>query len=1210
MTDAAAQPAPFAYLHVRTSYGPGGGPGTPAGYARAARAAGYSALACADYGSVAAWPEWAQACAQAGLRPLFGCAFDLVLDDAPGAPAWPLLALAATATGLRHLVLLHNRLERLPDGACRLPLATLPDFAAGLWLILLPAGDRGAAPLVALPRRAAVAAAERLTAALPRPEQLLCGLPPAAGEQAIFADLAAAAGLAPVALPTVRYAAPEQAGAHQLVRVLWDPSEPARAALRATVDGLAEAETVPLPGAPAAAVDLHAILSPDEIAAQYHAFPDAVARAGALAASCHVALPDLAAPTPAGETLAAVVAEAAAAAGQSIDAAVGAEQAALARLGLAADLLAARRVAEGARRLGLLCGATGGVAAEGRLAALLGLAPPPPFGAPPSWLDAPDPRPALAPRLTVAATRRAALLAALDAEHAGPVSAARELVPAGGRQAQGPAGAVAALGRALDLPPRVVAALTRALVIGRSGERALRWRSAAPPDWAPATTATLLDWVMAVEALPGPPLADAEAVLVLPAAHWLPLLPAVAAPGEAAGRVAAWPAADCVALGAGLLRVAGDPALDGLQRAVDLAGGPPPPVPADALRLVLTSGALAGLPLPEPPSVEPEESWGPDVLAALAAALIPDDPADLAGWAAIGALLYGPAGPHRRLDRYVRRHVGAEPVSYRSAALASAVRLTYGEVLYREQLATLRLQLAADPDADPRTREGVARAGGELVAYAEALAAGERLHLALALKAARPAPFLAAALEQAVLDGADATARALALEVQQRGLIILPPDVQRGDAGFTLEDGAIRWGLAWTRAAQARLARLVAARARRPDGRFATFADLCEAAAEAGVAAGDLAALIRAGACDSLGARAALLADVPGALAAAARRVAARRPAAPPQQTSLFDLAAPAAAAAELPTDAEAPPAEDAEAVTAPATPEPRTAPRTWELLLTGHAFTAGPAAAAMRDADPNRGDRRVARLTLAGITDAQVGQTVSLAVALHSLRDVPDGGSGGEVLATAVAEDGAGRLPVVLFPPVYTRYKPLLPAEDPVILVARVQRAEAWEGAGAALVLIAEQVLPYQVQRAEAELDLTVRKRRASTAPAERASKPVADPRQYSTNGQPYFTAPRAAEPAAEAPAATPPSASPPSQVVLTLAPLLDDAADDARMLRLREIMKQYPGETAVLLYFPDDPTVGGPAYMPLKRKVAATPEFCAAVGTLLGPGSYELRS
>src|SRR5438552_898065 len=92
---------PFVYLHVRTPYGPNGGPGTAEAYARRAAALGYAALGCADAGTPAAWAAWAAAAQTAGIRPLFGLELRVA---AAGATPVPLLLLARDAAGLRNLV--------------------------------------------------------------------------------------------------------------------------------------------------------------------------------------------------------------------------------------------------------------------------------------------------------------------------------------------------------------------------------------------------------------------------------------------------------------------------------------------------------------------------------------------------------------------------------------------------------------------------------------------------------------------------------------------------------------------------------------------------------------------------------------------------------------------------------------------------------------------------------------------------------------------------------------------------------------------------------------------------------------------------------------------------------------------------------------------------------------------------------------------------
>ncbi|HEX6606301.1 MAG TPA: hypothetical protein VF276_05225, partial [Chloroflexia bacterium] len=168
-----------------------------------------------------------------------------------------------------------------------------------------------------------------------------------------------------------------------------------------------------------------------------------------------------------------------------------------------------------------------------------------------------------------------------------------------------------------------------------------------------------------------------------------------------------------------------------------------------------------------------------------------------------------------------------------------------------------------------------------------------------------------------------------------------------------------------------------------------------------------------------------------------------------------------------------------------------------------------------------------------------------------------------------------------------------------------------AWEGRGAGIVLIGEQLLPYQIERETQELDVTPIKRRSAPAAegAAKPRKPAPDPLQYSAGGQRYFQAPRPATPAGngvDVPAA---ETDAPRQIVITLNPLGSEQEDEERMRRLKAILLRHPGSTGVMLYFPDDPLVGMPTHMPLKRTVDASGAFCDEVTALLGAGCYEFR-
>ena len=76
----------------------------------------------------------------------------------------------------------------------------------------------------------------------------------------------------------------------------------------------------------------------------------------------------------------------------------------------------------------------------------------------------------------------------------------------------------------------------------------------------------------------------------------------------------------------------------------------------------------------------------------------------------------------------------------------------------------------------------------------------------------------------------------------------------------------------------------------------------------------------------------------------------------------------------------------------------------------------------------------------------------------------------------------------------------------------------------------------------------------------------------------------------------------------MITLNPLGSEQEDEDRMRRLREILLRHPGPTSVMLFFPDDPLVGMPTHMPLKRTVDASDALCAEVDALLGAGCYTV--
>ena len=119
------------------------------------------------------------------------------------------------------------------------------------------------------------------------------------------------------------------------------------------------------------------------------------------------------------------------------------------------------------------------------------------------------------------------------------------------------------------------------------------------------------------------------------------------------------------------------------------------------------------------------------------------------------------------------------------------------------------------------------------------------------LKAHYPAEFLAATLTSEVSDSARIVT--LIEECRRLGIAILPPDVNRSEWRFTIEDGAIRFGLGAVRnVGQGVVEGLVAARAEA--GAFTDLLDLARRLDARGMNRRVLESLVAAGACDALGA--------------------------------------------------------------------------------------------------------------------------------------------------------------------------------------------------------------------------------------------------------------------------------------------------------------------------------------------------------------------
>lgn len=292
----------------------------------------------------------------------------------------------------------------------------------------------------------------------------------------------------------------------------------------------------------------------------------------------------------------------------------------------------------------------------------------------------------------------------------------------------------------------------------------------------------------------------------------------------------------------------------------------------------------------------------------------------------------------RLLDEYLARRHGRSPFEIRPRALQPALAGTLGLFLFQEQVPEVAERLARLPPARAeRLREELAHGGevaeGPLTAAFRAACRRRRLSpddteevlealrrcaayganrfqcVALALlafraawlKAHHPREFLCAALSQELGD-VERTA-ALLTEARRLGVAVRRPDLNRSAEHFSLEGGALRFGLAAIKFVGPETARSLVAE-RRAHGDYRGLLDLCARLGPEALPRRAIESLVRCGALDFTGvSRRRLFDGIPFAL----ERAACRRALRAAGQTLLPGVAG---ADAETLDDAALPPAE------------------------------------------------------------------------------------------------------------------------------------------------------------------------------------------------------------------------------------------------------------------------------------------------------------
>jgi DNA polymerase-3 subunit alpha len=535
--------------------------------------------------------------------------------------------------------------------------------------------------------------------------------------------------------------------------------------------------------------------------------------------------------------------------------------------------------------------------------------------------------------------------------------------------------------------------------------------------------------------------------------------------------------------------------------------------------------------------------------------------------------LYRP-GPMESAPEFCAGRHGA-PIQYLHPKLQPILEETYGVILYQEQVMRVATDVAgfSMPQAEIILRamskkmeakmlqmqplffegciahgvppETVQQLWDRMITFANyafnkshATAYGLVAYWTAYLKANWPAELVAAQLTS-VMDTTEDVAKYVT-ECLRLGLTVKPPSVNLSDAGFTVKDGAVIFGLgAIKNFGPSAAAQIVAER--EANGSFTSLADFCRRMVPLNLQKAPLKTLIQAGALSDLGERNALLAGVDACHGAAQKQQAdAAR-----GQVSLFD-------------DMDAGDVSDGSEALPPVPPMPSAESMELERELLGMYLSDHPLL---------RAGEKLAKCTTAAISELSefpektkllVGGMVS-AVKPHRTRN-------GDAMMFFTLADLSSSVEITMFPRGYKQYAEMVQPNELIVVEATVDRRGGSANGGdqpADTKLICERVIPLEKARPASP------KRREEAERVRQAA--VAMP------------APEASEDDEEI-APPPPAFGPWLEVEVRTASLQPDS-----LSRLQQVLLQHPGPEPVAILFADN---GHKRLIELGRGLRVAPE------------------
>ncbi|MDR0361847.1 MAG: DNA polymerase III subunit alpha [Planctomycetota bacterium] len=263
--------------------------------------------------------------------------------------------------------------------------------------------------------------------------------------------------------------------------------------------------------------------------------------------------------------------------------------------------------------------------------------------------------------------------------------------------------------------------------------------------------------------------------------------------------------------------------------------------------------------------------------------------------------IYRP-GPMQFLDSFINRKNGSEPISYLHPLMEPILNNTYGLILYQEQVQALAQDLAGftlsegdlmrramgkkDAKLMASYREVFIRQGAPTIGAATAEKVFDQIQVFAGygfnkshsacyamiayqtayLKCHFPKEYMAALLTISRGDSDDIVT--YMTDAEDAGIKVLPVDVNRSDAFFSVEGNAVRFGLAAVKGLGDGAAQAIE-NERRENGEFTDLFDFCARVDMRSVNKGAMEALVKAGAMDRFGeGRASLAAGLESAIGA------------------------------------------------------------------------------------------------------------------------------------------------------------------------------------------------------------------------------------------------------------------------------------------------------------------------------------------------------